>query len=190
MCIAVSADAGDLAQLTLERDKVGDHFDGLDRRGVPVGLAGELVQVAADASDLPGALGSTSAAAAVHVRVRAIACRSRSDSGTPAAAAFARLPACRHRSIRMRRAGPGSGSVRSVPRPQAGLRPQERPPPGRSAGHLQGRNAVEDPRSGLTRRATGWFRLCRQIRRLRPQPITLVVVGRVAYDEAQAIRRT
>ena len=30
-------------------------------------------------------------------------------------------------------------------------------PPRRAVGHLKGRNAVEDPRSGLTRRPTGWF---------------------------------
>ena len=57
MCIAAaSADAGELAQLALERHEVGDHLDGLDRRGVAVGPAGELVQVVADAGDLPGAL--------------------------------------------------------------------------------------------------------------------------------------
>ena len=57
MCIAAgSVDAGELAQLALERHEVGDHLDGLDRRGVGVGPAGELVQVVADAGDLPGAL--------------------------------------------------------------------------------------------------------------------------------------
>ena len=40
----------------LERHEVGDHLDGLDRCGVGVGPAGELVQVAADARDLAGAL--------------------------------------------------------------------------------------------------------------------------------------
>ena len=29
--------------------------------------------------------------------------------------------------------------------------------PRRAAGHLKGRNGVEDPQSGLTRRTTGWF---------------------------------
>ena len=57
MCIAAaSADAGELAQLPLERHQVGDHLDGLDRRGVAVGPASELVQVVADAGDLPGTL--------------------------------------------------------------------------------------------------------------------------------------
>ena len=47
---------GELAQLALERHEVGDHLDGLDRRGVAVGPAGELVQVVADARDLASAL--------------------------------------------------------------------------------------------------------------------------------------
>ena len=41
--------------------------------------------------------------------------------------------------------------------PQARLRPELPRPPRRAAGHPQGRNEVKDPRSGLTRRPTGWF---------------------------------
>ena len=47
--------------------------------------------------------------------------------------------------------------MRSVFGRQAGLRPQLPRPPRRAVGHLEGRNGVEDPRSGLTHRSTGWF---------------------------------
>ncbi len=58
MCIAaISVEAGHGSeQRTLERHEVSDHRDGLDRRGVRVRPARELVQVVADARDLPGAL--------------------------------------------------------------------------------------------------------------------------------------
>ena len=67
---------GVLQQRPLDGDRVDDDLDGLGCRGVTVGPAGDLVEVAADARDLPGALALNAAAGAVHVRVRAIACRS------------------------------------------------------------------------------------------------------------------
>ena len=46
---------------------------------------------------------------------------------------------------------------------QADLRPRVTRPRRRAAGHLDGRNGVDDPRSGLTRRWTGWFRLLAEL---------------------------
>ena len=56
MCNAAVSDAGDRAQLPLERHEVGDHRNGVGRRGVGVRPSGELVQVVADAGELPSAL--------------------------------------------------------------------------------------------------------------------------------------
>ena len=57
MCIAaVLVDAGNTEQRALERNEVGDHRDGLGRRGVGVRPARKLVQVVADPRDLAGPL--------------------------------------------------------------------------------------------------------------------------------------
>ena len=84
----VSVEAGHGAHRPLERHQVGDHLDDLDRRGVRVRPARELVQVVADARDLATELALDDRADAVHVRVRTIACRSSADGDRPAAAVF------------------------------------------------------------------------------------------------------
>ena len=57
MCIAaVLVDVGNTDQRPFERHEVGDHRDGLGRRGVGVRPARKLVQVVADPRDLVGAL--------------------------------------------------------------------------------------------------------------------------------------
>ena len=118
MCFAVSADAGELAQLALERHEVGDHLDGVDRRGVAVGPAASWFRLLPMRATCRVRSRSTSAAAAVQVRVRAMACRSRSDSGTPTTAAFARQSASS--------AGETRACTRTVRRSRIGA------PPGRS----------------------------------------------------------
>ena len=57
MSIEVGAPGGgQRRERPLDGDQVGDDLDGLGCRGEGVGPAGDLVQVAADARDLPGAL--------------------------------------------------------------------------------------------------------------------------------------
>ena len=53
MCIAAVSDARELAQRPCDVDEVGDDLDGVHRRGLRVRPAGELVQIVADAGDLP-----------------------------------------------------------------------------------------------------------------------------------------
>ena len=64
MSIGVGGPAGgQRRERPLDGDQVGDDLDGLGCRGEGVGPAGDLVEVAADPRDLPGAL-------ALHLGVR------------------------------------------------------------------------------------------------------------------------
>ena len=141
---------GELAQLALERHEVGDHLDGLDRRGWRLAQRASWFRLLPMRATCRMHSRSMSAAAAVYVRVRAIACRSRSDSGTPTAAAFARQSAnsagdTRACTLTVRRSRIGAPSGRAC------AEPASRAPAPRSGGR-----AERGPLTAVSTRSCCW----------------------------------
>ena len=94
MCIGIGvSDGGQCPERPLDGDQVDDHLDGLGRPLVGIRPPGDLVEIVADAGDLPGALALDLGRRGRPRPVRAIARRISPDRGTPAAAALARQSA-------------------------------------------------------------------------------------------------